>query len=453
MTITAILIAVGVPLFAAPPLVRWLQAKRHAEAEAAVVKETPAIEFNADSAYPISIKPERWEEIGLSIAAVSQCPPPPPLTMDGVLYLDPDDFVLVRSRFQGEVVETPTDDSLKNTKDVSVSSSVRFGDKVKKGQLLCVIWSRELGEKRSELAQALSQLAFDRDTLQRLNNAGGAIPQGQIREAERRVHEGQITVERIQKTLKAWQLSDDEIDRIRVEVQQNQGTTGKTDNVDRWARVEIRSPIDGTVVEKDITVGMLVDVDDTLYKIANLNHLDVRAFAYEEDLITLQKLDRSFWKWDVQLKGDSASKPISGLIDRIGSLIDPLQHTGLVMGWVANENEELRAGQFVRVAVPMPLEQEMVSVPAMSVVDIDGQNYVLLEDEHEGAFTPVKVKVRRYQGDIACLDLSSVQESDQHQLQIGRHVVAQAAVEILSEYNNHKKATTQKHDAASEHSK
>jgi hypothetical protein len=88
----------------------------------------------------------------------------------------------------------------------------------------------------------------------------------------------------------------------------------------------------------------------------------------------------------------------------------------------------------------------------MSVVDIDGENYVLLHGEKEDLFAPVKVHVRRYQGDIACIDIAKMPEN-RLQLTIGQQVVAQGAVEILSEYNNHRKAVSQKHDAATEHSK
>lgn len=442
--LVVVLIAVAVPFFTVKPGLRWWQAQR-AKAREATKEETrePAIVFPDRRGEPLIIHTDRWSEIGLKLAEVKQAPPPPPLKLDGVLYLDPDDYSLVRSRFQGEVVEMPhvhaTPD---NPADgTTADHSLRFGDDVKKGQLLCVIWSRELGEKKSELAESLSTLAFDRETLQRLKSNEAAVPLSSIREAERRERQDELEVERIEKTLRSWQLSSEEIERIRNELlpEKSGKPRGSIDlpktSVDSWARVEIRSPIDGTIVEKNITVGTLVSLDDALFKIANLNHLDVRAFAYEEDLATLQRLPPEQRKWTIQLKGDTESKPIEGVFDRIGSLIDPLQHTGLVMGWVDNPDRTLRAGQFVTAMVPMPETRSLVSVPAKAVVDMDAENYVLLQRSQPDTFIPQRVQVVRFQEEVACIDPSQMED----RLQQGDHVVSSGAVEILAEYQIHMK--------------
>jgi cobalt-zinc-cadmium efflux system membrane fusion protein len=364
--------------------------------------------------------------------------------MDSVLYLDPDDYSLVRSRFQGEVVEMPMLPAL-GTYGSPPERSLRFGDTVKKGDLLAVVWSRELGEKKSELAQGLSSLAFDRDTLSRLSDNRAAVPINSIREAERRVREDEIAVERAEKTLRSWQLTTAEIQQIRSELlnEKSSHPDGKQElahrSVDRWARVEVRSPIDGTIVEKNITVGTLVDLDDALFKIANLQHLDVRAFAYEEDLVTLQRLTPDQRKWTIRLKGDAQSKPILGVFDRIGSLIDPLQHTGLVMGWVDNADGSLRAGQFVTAAVTLPDPQPLICVPAECVVDIDGATFVLLQQENDPEkFLPVQVRTIRFQESLACIDPRGP-DNCQNCLLVGRNVVTNGAVEILAEYQMHLK--------------
>lgn len=144
----------------------------------------------------------------------------------------------------------------------------------------------------------LSTLQFDQETLKRLSSNQTAVPINSVREAERRVRQNELEVERIEKTLRSWQLSGVEIARIRDELLSDRAsrTRSATDlgnsSVDSWARVEVRSPIDGTIVEKNVTVGTLVSLDNALFKIANLTHLDVRAFAYEEDLATLQRLPR-----------------------------------------------------------------------------------------------------------------------------------------------------------------
>lgn len=454
VAVGVVLIAVIVPVLVVPRVVNWWQARRDA-AEAALRPPAPlpAIIFPDKPGLPLTIHAPRWQEIGLQLATIQQAPPPPALQMDGVFYLDPDDYSLVRSRFQGEVVEMPIDNSsslAESTSDSAPPHPLRFGDKVSKGQLLAVVWSRELGEKKSELAQTLSTLAFDRETLVRLSNNEAAVPINSIREAQRRVRESEIAAERIEKTLRSWQLTQAEIERIRAEISNEKPSSGNDDSqlgkssIDRWARVEIRSPIDGTIVEKNVTEGTLVDLDDALFKIANLNHLDIRAFAYEEDLVALQRLPPKHRQWTIRIKGDMNSTPIQGEFDRIGSLIDPLQHTGLVMGWIDNADGSLRAGQFITASVILPDAKPLLSVPAESIVDVNGRTFMLWQQADAEQFLPIEVHVVRFQDSIACIDpfdpCTTNMTSENHgaqALQVGQKAVCRGATEIMAEFQMH----------------
>ncbi|MEO8270678.1 MAG: efflux RND transporter periplasmic adaptor subunit [Aureliella sp.] len=453
-----VLIAIVVPVSVVPRAVRWWQARRDtAEAALRPPAPPPAIIFPAQEGQPLTIDVARWDEIGLKLATIEPAPEPPALQMDGVLYLDPDDFSLVRSRFQGEVVEMSPASSSSSSDSATQSQSphtLRFGDKVSKGQLLAVVWSRELGEKKSELAQTLSTLAFDRETLSRLSNNEAAVPINSIREAQRRVRESEIAAERIEKTLRSWQLSQFEIERIRSELSMERTSSSAGDtqlgnqSIDRWARVEVRSPIDGTIVEKNVTEGALVDLDDALFKIANLDHLDIRAFAYEEDLAALQQLTLEQRRWTIRIKGDINSTPIHGVFDRIGSLIDPLQHTGLVMGWVGNSDGSLRPGQFVTAAVVLPDPKPLLCLPAESIVDVNGRTYVLWQQTDEKQFLPIEVHVVRFQDSIACIKPRAACMTNTHsgagdelRLELGEKVVCRGATEVMAEVQMHQKSS------------
>ena len=109
------------------------------------------------------------------------------LKLNGSLTLDAAHLEEVRSRFDGEVVE------IGKTKD---GRELKFGDAVTSGQLLAVVWSRELGEKKSELVDGYSQLHLDTETLNRLEKLyhDGTIPERQYRDQERAVENDRITV-------------------------------------------------------------------------------------------------------------------------------------------------------------------------------------------------------------------------------------------------------------------
>ena len=450
VAVALVAIAVAIPLLFVPNSVRWWQARRDA-AELAARGEPPqpAIVFPHQPGQPIKIFQDRWNDIGLQVSSITPTAIPKPLVLDGVLYLDPDDYGLVRSRFEGEVVEiakvAAKDPAELTAKDSSLTRPLRFGDEVKKGQVLAVVWSRELGEKKSEYAETLSELAFDRETLQKRSSVEGAVAQSTIREAERRVKQGEIAADRIEKTLRSWQLSSSEIGAIRTEVQSDPNGTLKSDkklssstdaSVDRWARVEIHSPIDGTIVEKNVTVGAIVDTSTSLFKIANLDHLDIRALAYEEDLVALQGLPPEARRWTIQLKGNATQHPLTGSFDRIGNVIDPVQHTGLVMGKIDNTRRELRSGQFVSCSINLPDRDQLMSIPSTSVVDLDGHSTILVQSPgNPELFSPVEVKVARFQDDMACIAPQAV--GCPVCLTPQSRVVATGAVEVLSAYREH----------------
>ena len=95
-----------------------------------------------------------------------------------------------------------------------------------------------------------------------------------------------------------------------------------------WAETSIRSPIDGVIIEKNVTIGDVVDTSIEMFKIVDLSQLHVMADAYEEDIAALRRLKPEQMRWKIHLTGANADKPIEGEIDRIIPIIDPTQHTG-----------------------------------------------------------------------------------------------------------------------------
>jgi len=149
-------------------------------------------------------------KLGIQTEQVERATAPVVLELAGTLMLDADRLAHVRTRFAGEIVELGVgEDKL----------PVSFGQPVRKGQLLAVIWSRDLGEKKSDLIDSLSQLRIDQENLARINKAApeGAVPDRMLRDAERKVQADEIAVARAVRTLQSWRVSKEEIDAIRAE--------------------------------------------------------------------------------------------------------------------------------------------------------------------------------------------------------------------------------------------
>ena len=216
------------------------------------------------------------------------------LELSGTLMLDSDRLSHVRARFAGEIVDWGDGDA---------KSPLDFGQRVRKGQLLAVIWSRDLGEKKSELVDGLSQLRVDQESLTRINKVAGdgAVPDRVIRDAERKVEADRIAVARAERTLQSWRISEEEIDAVRAEADRlsHDAKQNREELPRQWARVEVRAPWDGAIIEKNVALGDLVDTSTDLFKIADLSRLRVMAHAYEEDLPALDAMKDGRRAWSV----------------------------------------------------------------------------------------------------------------------------------------------------------
>ena len=322
--------------------------------------------------------------------------------------MDTNQLVRVHSRFAGEVIDlggTPKQGGPPQEKQAPLPPAA-FGDHVDREQLLAVVWCKDLGEKKSELADALSQLHFDQEQLAKMSEAAreGAVSDAKLRQQERNVEADLMAVARAERTLRVWRLSESEIQAVKEEADRIRARKGRRDpeKEKTWARVEVRAPLDGIVVEKNVAVGDIIDTTADLFKIANVNTLTVWANAYEENLPALLDLPPEKLRWTVRVNADPAMEPLKGRIDKIGYVTDPTQHTVMVMGRVNNPGGRLRAGQFITATVALQPSAHEVVVPASAVVEDGRQSIVFVQpDAKEPCYSMRQVSVAwRSQGEV-----------------------------------------------------
>jgi cobalt-zinc-cadmium efflux system membrane fusion protein len=260
------------------------------------------------------------------------------------------------------------------------------------------VWCKDLGEKKSELADALSQSSYDQEQLAKLTEAArdGAVSEAKLRQQERNVEADMTAVARAERTLRVWRLTEAEIAEVKQEAERIHARKGKRDPQaeKNWARVEVRAPLAGVVVEKNVSVGDIIDTSADLFKVANVGSLAVWANAYEENLPELLSLPKDKMCWTIRLNADPAMTPLKGRIDKVGYVSDPTQHTVMVMGPVENPGRRLRAGQFITAAVELPSPTDEVVVPASAVVEDGHESIVFVQpDPKEPQFAMRRVVV------------------------------------------------------------
>ena len=413
----------------------WL--KEHwsgAPQQAASDEHTPSSAKVADDQpETIRLPADVVQRLGIQTAIVQYAQHGKPIELPGSLTLDADRLSHVRARFGGEVVQIGT--------NAKTSKPVTVGDTVQKNDLLAVVWSRELGEKKSELVDALSQLRLDEDTLTKLEQAFvlGAIPERSLREAERKVEADRVAEDRAARTLIAWRIATDEIDALRAEASQlsTKDRQSREDLVSQWAKVEVRAPLAGVILERNVTLGDLVDTTLDMFKIADLSRLRVVAHAYEEDLPALDALPEEQRAWKVRVGPNPDTDSRDGEFDHVGNMIDPNQHTALVMGWVNNAAGRLRVGQFITAVIELPPAPGEFVIPPTAVLEKGKRPIVFVQpDEKEPRYQRLQVAVaRRTPAGVLVRNAVSAGEraSGVPLLEAGLHVVSSGIVELDAE--------------------
>jgi membrane fusion protein, heavy metal efflux system len=303
------------------------------------------------------------------------------LRWPGSLVLDPERTVRVHSRARGVL------DRIAEVEEASSELPrqlvpIRPGSQVRKGQLLAVVWSEEVGVKKGELVDALLLLRTDRVILAKLEDSykQGTLPEVAVLQARRNVEASQNAANRAERALRHWRLTEEEIKAVKEEVERIGQRQGKrdTETEKNWARLDVRAPLDGIVVERTVSPGDVVGEQvGHLFTISNVDQLKVMVKVPEDDLPTLHSLPMEARKWIVQLPGGLT---IEGKIDQLGYLIDPNEHHLLVKGSIANPDHKIRPGQAVKVSITVPVQEE-IAVPAAAVLETGEASFVFVQTD------------------------------------------------------------------------
>jgi membrane fusion protein, heavy metal efflux system len=128
----------------------------------------------------------------------------------------------------------------------------------------------------------------------------------------------------------------------------------------------LRSPIAGTVVEKLITPGELLQAGTTpCFTVADLSRVWVMAQVFNADIASVHLGDSA----DVQ--SGIGSKSFSGRVDNISALVDPDTRSVMVRVVVENPGDFLKKQMYVRVLIRARQESSGLLVPVSSILRDD----------------------------------------------------------------------------------
>jgi cobalt-zinc-cadmium efflux system membrane fusion protein len=397
----------------------------------------PAVELVAD--YTLRIPED--VQLGLSIRSrdgkesIATAHPPehmPPLTLTGSTAVDPGRYRRVRIRFTpAEVVEiakilAPTEASGQSVGPSREEREIRVDDKVKRGDLLAVVHSLDVGQKKNDLFEALIQLDLDRKILAEARKSSGVLPLGFMLNAEHNVNQDFSSVVRAENTLYSWEIPDADINAVRQEAKEA-GAKVKDDpdrkdeteamrkaRLDRWSRVSLYAPDDGTMIERNVVRGeMIVDNTLNLFQLAQMDRVQVSMNVPEDELPNLHKLTLEQRRWTVHTVGFPAAG-FEGPFAEVGLLIDPNQHSAIVRGYVMNPGEQIRGGQYAWATINLRPPDGVVEIPIGALADDGRQTLVFVQSKQDKQlFTMRRVKVTNRYEDVAYVVSADIPEKDQ----------------------------------------
>jgi membrane fusion protein, multidrug efflux system len=154
----------------------------------------------------------------------------------------------------------------------------------------------------------------------------------------------------------------------------------------------VTAPFDGQVTAHQVSVGSLVGVTGptTLATIYQMDPIRVIGSISEQDVLRIKDAMRNrpidqtaVAKVPIEVgRMNEAGYPRSGTIDYVSPALDPTTGTLIVRGILSNADRALLPGMFVRMRIPLGIQNGIaLFVPDTAVATDQGGNYLLVVDK------------------------------------------------------------------------
>lgn len=261
---------------------------------------------------------------------------------------------------------------------------VEVGARVGRGQVLATVSSPDFAADISALrkAEALAKNARRVAELDQQLWKNDAIARRDMEQAETDAVSAEAD-----RDAALQQLRDLGVDAKTVTaIQQNQSAYG--------AGGLIRSPLAGTVVEKLITPGQLLQAGTTpCFTVADLSTVWVMANIFETDLPFVAPGDTA------RVLTAGPGGPIVGKVDYISALVDPTTRAIAVRIVVPNPHEVLKRDLYVRIEVQASRESKGLLVPVAAILRDDENLPFVFVAKGDGSFPRRRVQIGSRVGD------------------------------------------------------
>ncbi len=334
----------------------------------------------------VRLKPIAAERAGLSVETVREVSATRVLKVEGRVAENQERTVTVGSFTEGIVVE----------------SYVFEGSYVTEGQVLAQIHSHELHQVEAEYRKAhadlqrrQAELDYARQAQQRAERLhqikAGSLQQ--LQQTQTALKAAQSAVTMAEAEIESAQIH---LSYLGVELEDILHSTAQPDDREETPLhlVQIRSPIRGTVIARNITKGGVAAPSESLYSISDLSRLWVIAQVPEEHL----RLVKKGMPVEIQVRA-YPDESFPGKVLWVGDSLDRHTRTVQVRCQVGNSQRRLKLEMYATLLIRVDQGESAIVVPPAAIQVIDTTSVVFVQvAEHSFQLRPVEPGRQLVQG-------------------------------------------------------
>jgi cobalt-zinc-cadmium efflux system membrane fusion protein len=251
--------------------------------------------------------------------------------------------------------------------------SKNLGDKVRAGEVLAVLHSRELSDYKAGYLGAKEKLALAEATYEREKKLWEKkiTAEQEYLDAKRQLADARIEMRSAAQKLHALGFSQADLEALPNQPDES------------FIVYEIAAPIAGTIIEKHITLGESLKEDSQPFVIADLNNVWARVNVGQKDLPTVQCGQKAVIKTEHN-QGE-------GVVSYVSSVLEENTRTALARIVLPNEDGKWRPGAFATASIYTASAECKIIVASEAIITMEGESFVFIA-EPEG-FVPKEVQL------------------------------------------------------------
>ena len=245
---------------------------------------------------------------------------------------------------------------------------VSLGDYVTKGQLMATILSTDISSYQRDYNVAKADLEVAEKNMQRAQElySAGMMSEKDFAEAKKDNTNAKSEFNEKKQILSLYGGSPDKLD----------------------ATFRVVAPRSGYIVERNINQGTQIRTDNStnLFTISDLKTVWIWANVHESDMAKVKEGDKVMVKTIAY-----PDKTFTGVIKKIGTMLDPASRVIRVRTELENENNLLKPEMFATIIITSATSEKILAVPHQAMV-LENNNFYVMKETKAGTFEKVKVQ-------------------------------------------------------------